>query len=313
VHGRDHIRPDPSRLPRGTTTRFAPAPTGYLHLGHIANALYVWGLAALTGGRVVLRIEDHDRQRCRPQYEAALLDDLEWLGFIPDLPALAALRSDAPSPYRQSDDDSAYAGAVERLREDGLVYACDCSRTTFAAWAQANGRPWTGPGCPGACREQGRAEGPGLGLRVALGDGDEAIDDLLLGPWTGRAASDGDLLVRDRHGQWTYHLCVVVDDARHGIDLIVRGVDLLEATPRQLRLGRLLGLPRPAYLHHPLIRRPSGAKLSKSDGDTGVRDLRAAGRSAAWVLGMAAAGVGLAEPSPRVRESVPRLFSEGRD
>jgi glutamyl/glutaminyl-tRNA synthetase len=141
-----------------------------------------------------------------------------------------------------------------------------------------------------------------------MGEGEEAIDDHLLGSWSGPAAADGDLLVRDRHGQWTYHLCVVVDDARHGIDLVIRGQDLLEATPRQLRLGRLLGLPRPAYLHHPLVRSSNGTKLSKSDGATGVRDLRAAGRSAAWVLGAAAAGIGLGEPAPMDREAVSRLF-----
>jgi len=303
------VRPDPGRLPHRAVTRFAPAPTGYLHLGHVANALYVWGLSALTEGQVILRIEDHDRQRCRPRFETALLEDLDWLGFTPDVPSLAALRSGHPSPYRQSDDGSLYEAAVERLRDAGLVYACDCSRSIFAAWAQTHGRPWSGPGCPGRCRERRLAEAPAVGLRVAIGEDEEAVDDLLLGPWSGPAAADGDLLVRDRHGQWTYHLCVVVDDARHGIDLVIRGQDLLEATPRQLWLGRLLGLPRPAYLHHPLVRKPTGTKLSKSDGATGVRDLRAAGRSAAWVLGAAAASIGLREPAPMDREAVSRLFS----
>jgi glutamyl/glutaminyl-tRNA synthetase len=305
------LRLELARLPRRAVTRFAPASTGYLHLGHVANALYVWGLAAAVGGRVVLRIEDHDRQRCRLAYETALLDDLEWLGLTADEPALAELRSGERSPYRQSDCGDAYAAAVDGLRDRGLVYACDCTRSTFARWSAVHGRAWSGPGCPGRCRERRLAEGPGLGLRVALGDGDEMFDDRALGPRSGPAAGDGDLLVRDRHGQWTYHLCVVVDDARHGIDLVIRGQDLLDATPRQVRLGRLLGLPPPTYLHHPLIRKPNGAKLSKSDGDTGVRDLRAAGRTAATVLGAAAAAVGLIDAGDSVEPAtIGTLFSD---
>jgi len=303
------VRPDPSRLPPGATTRFAPAPTGYLHLGHVANAIYVWGLAEAIGGRVVLRIEDHDRQRSRQAYEAALLEDLEWLGFLPDEPPLAAFRSGDRSAYRQSDGPDVYAAALGPIRDAGLLYACDCTRSTFAAWAAARGDAWSGPGCPGRCRERDLRGHAGLGLRVAFGDGDEAFEDLLLGAGAGRAAADGDLLVRDRHGHWTYHLCVVVDDARHGVDLVIRGQDLLDATPRQLRLGRLLGLPRPAYLHHPLVRKPTGVKLSKSDGDTGVRELREAGCSAPTVIGAAAAAVGLiGEPSPVEREATRDLF-----
>ena len=286
------------RLPRGATTRFAPAPTGHLHLGHVANAIYVWGLARATGGRVVLRIEDHDRGRCRPDYETALLDDLDWLGLRPDLGTTAELRS-GPSPYRQSDGAAAYAAALERLRDAGFAYACDCSRATFAASAAAEGRRWSGPGCPGGCRARRLDGGIGTGIRVALGEGEESVDDLLLGPLTGAPSRDGDLLVRDRHGDWTYAFAVVVDDARHGIDLVIRGQDLLEATPPQLRLGRLLGRPAPpAFLHHPLISKPGGAKLSKADGDTGVRDLRSAGWAPARVLGEAAAAVGL-RPEPR--------------
>ena len=111
---------------------FAPAETGYLHLGHVANALYVWGLARSTGRRVVLRIEDHDRQRSRPEFEAALLEDLGWLGFMADT-----------GPVRQSDDWTVYEAELARLRDGGLVYACDCTRSTFAAWARTHGRPWS--------------------------------------------------------------------------------------------------------------------------------------------------------------------------
>jgi glutamyl-Q tRNA(Asp) synthetase len=268
-------------VPAATLTRYAPAPTGFLHLGHVANAVWTWGLAASAGARVSLRIEDHDRQRCRPEYDAALLEDLEWLGYRADI-----------GPVRQSDPDNeaAYADALERLRADGLVYGCDCTRSTFAAWAEANGRSWSGPGCPGDCRWRGVS---GEVPRVALGDGSEAWSDLLAGPCRGDVAPSGDLAVRDRHGNWTYGFCVVVDDLRQGVDLVVRGRDLLEATAGQIRLARALGRDTPpTFAHHPLIRGSDGRKLSKSDGDTGVRELRAAGRSAPEVIDMAASATG---------------------
>ncbi|HXS71674.1 MAG TPA: glutamate--tRNA ligase family protein, partial [Patescibacteria group bacterium] len=131
----------PARL-----TRFAPAPTGYLHLGHVANAIWTWALARRSGADVLLRIEDHDRQRCRPEYDAALLEDLEWLGFRA-----------AVGPVRQTDADAqiAYETSLALLRTAGLIYGCDCTRSTFARWAGEHGRAWSGPGCPGTCRERG--------------------------------------------------------------------------------------------------------------------------------------------------------------
>jgi glutamyl-tRNA synthetase/glutamyl-Q tRNA(Asp) synthetase len=299
---RGPVRPDPARLPSAPTTRFAPAPTGYLHLGHLVNALYVWGIARATGGRVVLRIEDHDRQRSRRAYETALLDDLERMGLLPELPPLAELRA-GPSAYRQSDDDVPYEAAVATLRGEGLVYACACSRAALLAWR--------GPGCPGRCRERGLPQGgPGTALRAALGGGEEPFDDLLLGPSAGDPSADGDLALRDRHGNWSYPLCVVVDDVRHGVDLVIRGRDLLDATPRQLRLGRLLGRATPpAFLHHPLLRKPSGTKLSKADHDTAVRDLLDAGATPADLLGFSAAAAGLLDaPRPLGPDDLARLF-----
>jgi len=248
---------------------------------------------------VVLRIEDHDRQRSRAAFDAALLKDLVWLGFVADT-----------GPLRQSDDWQPYGAALDRLRDRGLAYACDCTRATFAAWAREHGRRWSGSGCPGDCRERSVADGPWVGTRVVLGDGDEAWDDLRLGSQRDAPNREGDLLVRDRHGNWTYPFCVVVDDQRQGIDLVVRGEDLLDATARQIRLSRLLGRDRlPGFYHHPLIRKPGGAKLSKSDGDTGVRDLRARGLSPAAVLGEAAAAVGLLErPQALGPDDLPGLF-----
>ena len=262
-------------------TRFAPAPTGYLHLGHVANAVWTWGLAAESGARVLLRIEDHDRQRSRPVYDAALLEDLDWLGF----------RADA-GPVRQTDVDAlaAYEAAYADLSRRDLAYGCDCTRSTFETWAAANGRPWSGPGCPGSCRERS-IHGPVL--RVALGGGGESWMDRLVGPCREEVAPTGDLPIRDRHGNWTYGFCVVVDDLRQGVDLVVRGRDLLEATAGQIRLARVLGREAPpAFAHHPLVRRADGRKLSKSAGDTAVRELRDAGRSAAEVIAQAGSATG---------------------
>ena len=140
-----------------------------------------------------------------------------------------------------------------------------------------------GGGCPGGCRERDLADARGTGLRVVLGAGEETWNDVRLGSRRDDADREGDALVRDRHGNWTYPFCVVVDDMRQDIDLVVRGEDLLDATARQIRLGRLLGRDRPpAFYHHPLIRKPGGAKLSKSDGDTGVRELGRAASIATW-------------------------------
>lgn len=281
-------------LPRGLHTRFAPAPTGYLHLGHIANAVAVWGVAQATGGTVVLRIEDHDRQRCRPEFEAALLDDLEALGFEPDERPIAAFRSGARSDYRQSDNGEVYAAAASTLDARGLTYGCDCSRTTFATWSSEHGRVWRGSGCPGGCASRRLGLRPDLVWRAALGDGDEAWDDVVLGPRPGPVAGAGDMPIRDRHGNWTYSFCVVVDDLRHQIDLVIRGQDLLDATPAQIRLGRLLGRAEPPrFIHHPLIRRADGRKLSKADGATSIRDRLAAGSTAAELLAEAARVIGV--------------------
>jgi len=258
-------------LPPSARTRFAPAPTGFLHLGHVANAIWVWAAARIAGATVLLRIEDHDRQRSRAMFDAAILEDLAWLGFAAD-----------GGPVRQTDADalSAYRAALERLTADGLAYRCSCTRATFAAWAREHGAHWSGPGCPGGCRTQALPGDAVTSLRVALGAGTESFEDVLLGPQAGDPSAPGDLVIRDRHGNWTYAFAVVVDDLRQDIDLVVRGADLLDDTARQIRLSRLIGRDSPPrFLHHPLVRGATGRKLSKSDNATGVRDLRAAGWS----------------------------------
>jgi glutamyl/glutaminyl-tRNA synthetase len=279
-------------LGRPWRTRFAPAPTGWLHLGHAVNALWVWGLARAFNGRVILRIEDHDRGRSRPEYEQGILDDLEWLGFMPDEGTLSSLRA-GRSPLRQSDQRMLYQSALDRLAREGRVYPCACSRREIAAiMGEVPGRETPYPGTCRARRVDGHAH---LARRVHLDRTDEAFTDLRLGPQLQRPAEQcGDLLVRDRHGDFTYQWCVVVDDDRQQVDVVIRGEDILDSTGRQLALARLLGRKQPpAFVHHPLVRRADGQKLSKSNRDTGLRDLRAEGMSPAAVLGLAAYASGL--------------------
>jgi glutamyl-Q tRNA(Asp) synthetase len=284
-------------------SRFAPAPTGFLHLGHIVNAAYVWRETRARQGRILLRIEDHDRQRSRPEFEAAILEDLAWLGFAADVPLV-----------RQSERGAIYQDALDRLRARGLVYACSCSRSDvsnvgrpFSASARESRKRATAdapkrlrreggqgrqPGeaeslalhpneirYPGTCRDRGLSDGPGVGLRVRLEPRVERFVDLRHGPQEQRPSEQcGDLLVRDREGNWTYQFAATVDDYVQGVTLVVRGDDLLASTGRQIQLARLLGRAEPPeFLHHPLIMKSPDQKLSKSDRDTGIRELRAAG------------------------------------
>jgi glutamyl/glutaminyl-tRNA synthetase len=271
------------RLPAKPLTRFAPAPTGWLHLGHVLNARYVWDIARALGGRVLLRIEDHDRERCRPEFETGILDDLDWLRFVPDVFATGEFRA-GRSAGRQSDRERHYLDAVDSLRSRNLVYGCDCSRKEIEATA---GDAESGElRYPGTCRDRGLPLGLDVGWRVRMEPGSEDFEDALAGPQAQDPSTQcGDLLIRDRRGNWTYQFAVTVDDWMQGIDLVIRGRDLLASTGRQLRLARLLGRTKPAvFLHHPLIMKSADQKLSKSDRDTGVRDLRAAGWTREQVL-----------------------------
>jgi glutamyl-tRNA synthetase/glutamyl-Q tRNA(Asp) synthetase len=284
---------------RGIISRFAPAPTGFLHLGHVVNAVQVWKETRARSGRVLLRIEDHDRQRSRRLFEEAIIEDLAWLGFEADEPAV-----------RQSERNEVYEAALERLRRQGLVYACSCSRTEIAA-AQAGLTAGAlaagGAGSdaepdapadpelryPGTCRHRALAEGPGVGLRVRLDSSLERFVDLRLGLQEQRPSEQcGDLLARDRDGNWTYQFAAAVDDYVQEVTLVIRGIDLLTSTGRQIQLARLLGRDEPpVFLHHGLIMKPAAGgvgarrqKLSKSDGDTGIRELRAKGWTPGQVI-----------------------------
>jgi glutamyl-tRNA synthetase/glutamyl-Q tRNA(Asp) synthetase len=269
------------------TTRFAPAPTGKLHLGHAVNAVWVWGAARAFGGRVILRIEDHDRIRSRPEHEAGILEDLAWLG----------LEADETVP-RQSERDERYAGVLADLEARGLVYPCTCTRKEIQA---VTGRRGGELRYPGTCRERGvDPEGTPI-RRLHLPREEMTFHDLLLGARRQVPAEQcGDLLLRDRDGHWTYQLAVVVDDLDQNVDVVIRGRDLLASTGRQLQLRALLDPEAtdregPRFLHHRLVRDPGGRKLSKSDGDTGLSELRAAGWSPERVLGEAARLGGIVE------------------
>lgn len=264
-------------------TRFAPAPTGFLHLGHVVNALHVWQAAHDRDGRVLLRIEDHDRQRVRREYESAILEDLAWLGF----------RHDGPIA-RQSEREAIYRKAIQPLIDRELVYGCSCTRAELAAGA--------GPRDPGAelryrntCRDRDIPLTDQVGWRLRIDPGTESFFDEIKGPQVqDPSAQCGDLLLRDRLGNWTYQFAVTVDDHVQQITDVIRGLDLLASTGRQVRLARLLGrVTMPRFAHHGLVMKSAAEKLSKSDGATGVRDLRAAGWTAEAVLDLARQSVTL--------------------
>ena len=298
-----------ARLQAPPVTRFAPSPTGHLHLGHLVDAIFVWGVARALGGHVQLRVEDHDQSRARREFETSILDDLEWLGFVPDSPPIAAFRAPGRCAGRQMDRPQRYTDAMVRLTGDGLVYWCDCSRQrVLAESGTVEGERRYG----GRCRTRGLGPGPERAARVRLASGRERFTDAQLGEFTQTPAEQcGDFLIQDRLGHWTYQFAVAVDDYVDGITLVIRGADLLASTGRQIALARLLGRERPpAFLHHPLVVGPSGAKLSKSSGDAGLRELREAGVRPEDAIGRAAAAVGLVDQvRPITAAHVSELFA----
>jgi glutamyl-tRNA synthetase/glutamyl-Q tRNA(Asp) synthetase len=287
-------------------TRFAPAPTGLLHLGHVASAIYVWGFGRASAADVLLRIEDHDRQRSRPEYEKGLLDDLDWLGFVPDRFPTHTFRA-GRCDSRQSDRAALYASVAADLIARNLVYGCRCSRQDLARISDAVG---AGTGYRGTCRDRHHGLDAEIAWRVRLDRLDLSGPDLFGGDETPCGAEPNDPVIRDRKGNWTYQFAVVVDDLHQGIDLVIRGRDLMASTRLQITLGRLIGRTAPArFAHHPLIMKSPTSKLSKSDGDAGVAALRAAGWSAARVIGHAAHRVGLvAVDAPLAATEVGTLF-----
>ncbi|WP_116081975.1 tRNA glutamyl-Q(34) synthetase GluQRS [Tropicimonas sp. IMCC34011] len=277
-------------LPEGAAfvTRFAPSPTGPLHLGHAFSAGFAFEMAKERGGRFLLRLEDLDRERSKPAYEALIAEDLSWLGLSWPEPVM-----------RQSERGAAYRDALQQLWDAGLLYPCTCRRKDIRAAARApqeGGDPLIGPDgivYPGTCRGAPRTgpvpwhEALRLDMRLAMERaGTVSFEEHGEAPGhriaTCRQMTEevGDVVLSRRGWDASYHLAVVVDDAAQGVSAVVRGQDLAEATPIHVLLQILLGLPRPAYLHHRLIRDESGKRLAKRDDARAISAYREAGMSA---------------------------------
>ncbi len=283
--------------------RYAPSPTGTLHLGNLRTALLAWLFARAAGGAFVLRVEDLDHPRVRPRAAAHMLDDLRWLGLDwdegPDVGGLLG-------PYTQSMRLALYDGALAHLRQRGLVYPCYCTRAELhAPVASIASAPQGGedtPRYPGTCRDltererqRREREGRRPALRFRVPDDEIAFEDVIAGPQREQiAASTGDFVVRRSDGIVAYQLAVVVDDALMGITQVVRGADLLTSTARQLALFDALGHTRPRqFAHVPLALDTTGARLAKRDASAGLAEARARGSDHRAVLGALAASAGL--------------------
>jgi glutamyl-tRNA synthetase len=275
--------------------RYAPSPTGDLHLGNARTALIAWLWARQAGGRFLLRFEDLDTARVRPGSAGRQAASLAWLGLDWDA-----------DPVSQSHRSERYEAAIGLLQERGALYECFCSRADVRRAASAPHGP-DGPIYPGICRdltarerEQRRAESRAPALRVRM-DGEVAFNDDLLGRRSeSLERTSGDIVVRRSDGVIAYHLAVVVDDAAQGVNHVVRGADLLASTARQVRLYDLLELaPVPAYAHVPLMLGPDGMRLAKRHGAVGLDELRAKGADPRAVVGRLAYSAGLLErPEP---------------
>lgn len=269
--------------------RFAPSPTGSLHLGHVYSALLNQKLAVEAKGRLLLRIEDIDQSRCRAEYEAALLDDLAWLGLEWERPV-----------RKQSQHLDEYAAALERLKAKGLVYPAFTSRKEAAALAQSKGPHWPRDpdGVPlyagderdwsNTAREAALAAAERVSWRLDMRRAVAAVGPLSWceaeeGVVTADPSVWGDVVVARPGSPTSYHLCVVVDDALQGVSHVVRGQDLRAATAVHRLLQELLGLPQPLYRHHMLVLGEDGQKLSKRDGAEALAAWRAKGASPAEV------------------------------
>lgn len=292
------------------TGRFAPSPSGRMHLGNVYAALMAWLSVRSQGGRMVLRIEDLDDRCRRGRWDALLIEDLEWLGLDWD-----------EGPVYQSDRLDRYERAFEALRKQGLLYPCFCSRAELHAASAphaSDGTPIYAGTCRGLSAEdvaRRREERPGAWrLRVPSADdprGDVAFTDRVYGPQHETLARDcGDFLVRRSDGVFAYQLAVCVDDAEMGVNEVVRGRDLLGSSARQMYLQDLLDLPHPAYAHVPLLVTADGRRLSKRERDCDLGELRARFGTPEALLGMVAHAAGIApDARPRSAGDLVELFS----
>ncbi|WP_158926164.1 tRNA glutamyl-Q(34) synthetase GluQRS [Acidisphaera sp. S103] len=264
-------------------TRFAPSPTGYLHLGHAFSAFNAWRRARDVGGRFLLRLEDIDPTRCRPEYADAIQEDLAWFGL------------DWDGPVRvQSQHLPDYSAALDRLAERGLIYPCFCTRADIAASAAAPHGPDGAPLYPGTCRHRSpseRADRIAAGERFALRLDMTAAnrpnldyEEEEIGRTICHPEQFGDVVLARKDTPASYHLCVTHDDAIQGITLVTRAIDLKPATDLHRLLQALMGWPSPAYAHHRLLTDDTGKRLAKRDKAVTLRSLRAEGISARTII-----------------------------
>ncbi|MGI8663018.1 MAG: tRNA glutamyl-Q(34) synthetase GluQRS [Acidimicrobiales bacterium] len=274
--------------------RFAPSPTGPLHLGNLRTGLLAWLFARSSMSRFILRMEDLDPGTARPEHEASQLADLATIGLDWD-----------GAVARQSERRALYDDAIAKLESAGLTYSCFCTRSEIRTAASApNGFGQPEGAYPGTCRKLSRAQQAELlrggrrpALRLRAGDAVVTVTDRIAGSYT---ATVDDVVLRRGDGTPAYNLAVVVDDAEQGIGEVVRADDLLASTPRQMHIAHLLGLPVPAYAHVPLVLAPDGARLAKRHGAVTLGDRVARGESPPAVLGLLARSLGLAAPGEAV-------------
>jgi glutamyl-tRNA synthetase len=275
-----------------------------MHVGNARTALLAWLQARRDGGRFILRMEDIDKPRSRPDLARSILEDLRWLGLDwdegPDVGGPSA-------PYTQSEREDLYREALRRLQAGGWLYPCYCSRAELQAVASApHGLAEEGPRYAGTCRrltlaerQERAASGKRPSLRFALPDRPVAFTDLAAGPQVFPAGAGGDFIVHRADGIFAYQLAVVVDDAAMAVTDVLRGADLLDSTPRQLLLYEALSLEPPRFAHVPLLYGPDGTRLSKRHGSVTLAGIRAAGTSPEHVTGVLAHLSGLLDrPEP---------------
>ena len=295
-----------------TRTRLAPSPTGALHLGHARTFLITWWLARQAGAQVIMRMEDLDAGRAKPEAVQQAYDDLHWLGMDWDAgPGDAGERGAAPAEeYVQSRRRPLYEAALERLVQGGQIYPCTCTRADIAAAvALAAGAPHESDAhvrYPGTCRghyatrAEAEATGKSACWRLTVPVGPVRFDDLIAGPQSFDVAQDaGDFPLTRFDGTPAYQLACVVDDAAMAMDCVIRGDDLLSSTPRQILLYRALGLPVPAFAHVPLVIGPDGTRLAKRHGESRIAQFRERGVAPEKVVGWVAWRSGqIAAPRP---------------
>jgi glutamyl-tRNA synthetase len=277
--------------------RFAPSPSGAMHLGNARTALLAWLDTRARGGSMVLRIEDLDRDRCRSEFAQLARQDLAWLGLDWD-------RETLPQSSREPD----HRAAVARLEADGLLYPCFCSRRELTAASAPHGGERAYPGtCRGltdAQRERLSFDGRTGALRVAMPDRLPAVGDRLVDGGPPRPGNGGDVVVRRSDGLHAYQLAVVVDDARDGVTDVVRGDDLRASTGWQVALQQMLGLPTPRYAHVPLVVGPDGERLAKRHGGVSLAEMRARGVRPERLVGLLAQLSGLGEGQPAMPDQL---------